>query len=94
MSYGAVLADLARLPHYREYVCSQCKQQQKVYILVIQHHCATCGRYTKLRRYAALGAEVEDVVDAVLEWLGQGADWDHAIRHKQMIDLWEDSGVD
>ena len=42
----------------------------------------------KLRRYAA-GPEIEDVIDTVLEWLGEGNDLAQAMKRKQNIDSGE-----
>jgi hypothetical protein len=39
----------------------------------------------KLRRYAAT-PEIEDVIDAVLSWLGQGREFELAMERKRVID--------
>jgi ribosomal protein L37E len=86
MSYTDVVDAIAHLPHYREVECRRCGHKQQEYILVIQTQCANCGTATKLRRYAALGSEIEDVIDAALEWLGDGDDLAQAMKRKQIID--------
>lgn len=90
MSYTKTIEDLRGLPHYREYVCSKCGHKQKTYILLIQRECEKCGTRSKLRRYAAVGAEVEDVVDAVLDWLGKGSEFEQAMKWKEIIDSFDE----
>jgi len=86
MSYSKTIEDIQKLPHYREYTCRKCGHEQKVYILVIQANCEKCGSRSKLRGYASIGSEVEDVVAAALNWLGRGKELDDALKWKQDID--------
>lgn len=86
MSYSETIEDIQNLPHYREYTCRVCGHKQKVYILLIQNECEKCGARSKLRRYAAIGSEAEDVIDAVLEWLGKGNEFEDAMKWKQFLD--------
>lgn len=86
MSYTTTIEDIQKLPHYREYTCHNCGHKQKAYILSIYRECENCGIRSKLRRYASFGAEVEDIVDIVLEWLGKGEDLEQALLRKQEID--------
>lgn len=86
MSYTNVIKDIENLPHYREYVCKQCGHQQQIYSLFIQANCEKCGTQVKLRGYASIGSEIEDVIDAVLEWLGKGKEFELALKRKQEID--------
>jgi ribosomal protein S27E len=86
MSYTDVINEIKNLPHYRKYTCVQCGHSQQIYALLIQASCEKCGRQTKLRGYAALGSEVEDVIDAVLVWLGTGDEFKAAVEGKQIID--------
>jgi len=87
MSYTDVIKDIENLPHYREYTCRQCGHKQWVYSLVIQSPCEKCGTRSKLRRYASIGSEIEDVIDTVLAWLGEGEQFKLAMDRKQVIDL-------
>ena len=91
MSYTDVVEAIAHLPHYREVECRRCGHKRKEYALTIQSQCAYCGTPTKLRGYAALDSEIEDVIDAVLEWLGEGNELAQAMKWKQMIDSDEGS---
>jgi transcription elongation factor Elf1 len=85
MSYTKVIEDIENLPHYREYTCRQCGHKQKAYILVVNSRCEQCGVCGKLRRYAA-SPEIEDVIDAVLAWLGEGEEFELAMERKRAID--------
>jgi ribosomal protein S27E len=87
MSYINVIEDIETLSHYREYKCKNCGHNQKAYVLTIQEKCEKCGQIGKLRGYSAIGSEIEDVVDAVLAWLGQGDDFESAMERKRVIDL-------
>src|SRR3972149_10897715 len=86
MSYTDVIKDIENLSHYREYICSQCGQKQKIYILRIHAGCEKCGARSKLRGFASIGSEIEDVIDAVLAWLGNGVDRESAMQRKGIID--------
>ncbi len=89
MSYTKVVEDIENLPHYREFTCMRCGHKQKVYSLVIQSHCEKCNTPVKLRRFTA-APEIEDVIDAVLFWLGEGEEFELAMERKRLIDS-EDS---
>jgi hypothetical protein len=86
MSYTAAIDEIEGLPYYREYKCPRCSYEQKAYILAIQANCNNCDRPVKLRGYASLGSEIEDVVDAVLAWLGEGNELELALERKRVID--------
>jgi DNA-directed RNA polymerase subunit RPC12/RpoP len=86
MAYSDVISHIEGLPRYREYVCPTCGHNQRAYALVIQANCEECGARVKLRGYAAVGSEVEDVIDAVLAWLGDGEDFKLAMERKRTLD--------
>jgi hypothetical protein len=65
---------------------SNCGKTQRVYSLLMQTNCHECGTRIKLRGYGAIGSEVEDVIDAVLLWLGENKDLANALQRKQEID--------
>lgn len=86
MSYSEIIEDINRLPRFREVVCTKCGYKQKVHSLTMQTNCEDCGTLLKLRGYAAMGSEIEDVIDAVLLWLGQGDEFSLAMERKRVLD--------
>ncbi len=86
MSYINCIEDIKKLPHYREYTCSNCGHKQRVYILIIQHKCEKCGELGKLRRFQSFGGETEDIIDIVLDWLGEGEEFKEALEWKRLRD--------
>ena len=83
--YTSVIQSIENLPHYREFTCRHCGYTQRVYSLTIQASRRRCGTQTKLRAYASVGAEIEDVIDTVLAWLGEGKELELAMERKRMI---------
>ena len=90
MTYPKTIEEINNLPHYREFTCNNCGHTQKVYVLVIHGKCEQCAVEYKFRGIGPIGSEIEDVIDAVLEWLGQGAEFDDAMKWKQVIDSSEE----
>jgi len=86
MPYSNIIEEIQKLPHYREYTCSKCGTKQKIFVLFIHGECSNCGTKYKFRGIAPIGSEIEDVIDAVLEWEGRGADFDEAMKWKKIID--------
>lgn len=85
MPYTDLINEIENLPHYREYTCKICGSQQKVFILTFQTTCTTCGaiswQRSRTRRH-----EIEDVIDAVLEWIGSDDVLALALQRKKAID--------
>ena len=90
MSYWETMQEVEKLPHYRVYTCGKCGQKQKVFVLVIQNKCENCGTNSKMRRYASIGSEIEDVIDSVLDWLGAGKEFEDAMKWKQLRDSYSE----
>lgn len=86
MSYTHVIQEIEGLPHYRTYQCRSCGNEQNTYTLTIHTTCQNCGTQYKLRGYGAIGCELEDVIDAVLEWIGQGNEFKLAMSRKMDLD--------
>jgi len=86
MSYTDVIKRIESLLHYKEFACSHCGHRQRAYTLLIQVHCEKCNTRLKIRGHASIGSEIEDVIDAVLSWLGQGREFELAMQRKQVID--------
>ena len=60
------------MPHFSIIECSNCKGKFRVHVLEIKGKCPNCGTISKYRGYASIGTEIQDVIDAVLEWMGEG----------------------
>jgi ribosomal protein S27E len=90
MSYIKAIEDIQNLPHYYEFTCSKCEHRQKVYALQIHDKCEQCGTEYKFRGVVPIGTEIEDVIDAVLAWLGKGGEFEDAMKRKQVIDSYEE----
>jgi transcription elongation factor Elf1 len=86
MPYSKIIEEIQKLPHYREYTCSKCGKKQQVFTLIIHGECIQCGTKYKFRGVTPIGSEVEDVIDAVLEWTGKGTEFDEAMKWKIIID--------
>lgn len=86
MSYAKIIEEIQKLPRYYEYTCSKCGHTQKVYALLIHGKCEQCGTEYKFRGVGSIGTEIEDVIDAVLAWLGKGSELEDALKRKQVID--------
>jgi len=86
MSYTYVIEQIEDLPRFREFTCTVCGHMQKAYALLIQTRCENCQEKLKLRGLASIGSEIEDVIDAVLVWLGEGEELESALKWKQVLD--------
>lgn len=81
-----IIEEIKNLPYYREYTCRNCGHKQSAYILLIQRRCENCNTITKLRGFSSIGTETEDLIDAVLEWIGKGKEFELAMERKKEID--------
>lgn len=90
MSYWSIMQEIEKLPHYREYICLKCGHKQKVLALLIQHNCENCSERYKMRSYGSIGTEVEDVIDCVLDWMGEGEVLEEIMKWKQVRDSFPD----
>jgi hypothetical protein len=91
MTYTEIIQDVESLPHYRSVTCREGGHQQEFYILEVQGQCESCKRKFKLRGYAGIGSEIEDVIDAVLAWLGTREELELALERKNAIDAWNEA---
>jgi len=90
MSYLKIIEDINALPRYRKYTCSKCGYTQRVYVQIIHGECKQCGVKYRFRGIAPIGSEVEDVIDAVLAWLGQDGEFEDAMEWKHVLDSCEE----
>lgn len=82
---GDLIDDIKALPHFREFSCTQCGESIRVHALQLYANCAACGTQQKCRSFGGLGTELEDVIDAVLEWAGKGENFDAVMKRREEI---------
>ena len=85
MSYSDIIQRIENLEHFRQVKCPACKEKQRFYILDIHGSCSTCGTKLKLRGLGSIGTEIEDVIDAVLEWMGEGKTLEVSLNRQRQI---------
>lgn len=59
---------IQKLPAFRTFACQTCGASIRVQALEIYANCQKCGLQHKTRAFGGVGTEVEDVIDAVLDW--------------------------
>jgi hypothetical protein len=85
-SYTDIIQEIEELQPYREYSCSKCGYKQKAFVLLIHKNCEQCGERAKLRGYGSIGTEIHDVLDAMLDWMGQGEEFEELLKWKKTRD--------
>jgi predicted RNA-binding Zn-ribbon protein involved in translation (DUF1610 family) len=80
-----IISEIERLPHFRPVKCTECSTEIRVQALQIYAECPKCGFRHKCRGFAAIGGEVQDVIDAVLAWAGEEESFDAVMRRRQEI---------
>lgn len=80
-----VIEEISALNHFREFKCADCNHEIKVHVLKIHAICPNCGAEKKCRGFGSIGTEIEDVIDAVLEWVGQGESFESVLERHQEI---------
>lgn len=83
---GEIIDEIKAIPHFRTFACSQCGTDCRVHALQIYCRCPECATEHKCRSFGAVGTEILDVIDAVLEWSGDGESFDAVSeRHREII---------
>lgn len=91
MGLGEVIDEIKSLAHFREFPCTKCGNPIRVHALNICAHCPNCGIEHKCRAFGGIGTEIEDVIDAVLEWAGEGETFEAVLaRHREIREDSED----
>jgi DNA-directed RNA polymerase subunit RPC12/RpoP len=80
-----VIDEIRALPHFRTYPCKTCGGQVRIHALQMYGGCIHCGERRKLRAFGGIGTEIQDVIDAVLEWAGEGESWEAVLRRREEI---------
>lgn len=96
MSYSTIIAEIESFAHFRAINCPHCNISQRHHVLQIHGQCASCGCKYRLRGQASIGSEIEDVIDAVLEWAGDDETFKHVMIRRQQIvaDLEEEEEIE
>ena len=82
---GDLISEIEQLPHFRTFLCPACGASVRVHALQIMSHCPQCGEQRKCRRFGACGTELQDIIDAVLIWAGDGESFDAVIARRAQI---------
>ncbi len=85
MSLNEVIGEIQKLEHFQIRRCSQCGSEMRSHILQIYVSCPSCETEHKIRGFGNIGTEIQDVIDAVLEWTGTEENLRAVLqRHKQI----------
>ena len=80
-----IISEIEQLPHVHTLKCKDCSTEIRVHALQIYAVCPKCGLRHKCRSFGAVGTELEDVIDAVLTWAGEGESFDAVMKRRQEI---------
>ena len=80
-----VIAEIESLEHFRFVDCSSCGEQVRIHVLQIHVDCPNCGAEMKCRAFGGIGTEIQDVIDAVLAWAGEGEEFQAVLARRQQI---------
>jgi hypothetical protein len=85
MGLGQVIDEILQLQHFRTLTCSRCQGSVRYHVLQIYAACPRCKTQHKVRAFGGIGTEIQDVIDAVLQWAGDGEGFEAVLaRHKQI----------
>jgi predicted RNA-binding Zn-ribbon protein involved in translation (DUF1610 family) len=84
-SLSAVLTEIEELAHFSVIACKGCAAELRVHVLQIYAQCPQCGASNKCRAFGGIGTEIQDVVDAVLAWAGDGENFDAVMKRRREI---------
>lgn len=80
-----IISEIEQLPHFDCIKCTGCAAEIRVHVLQIYADCPACGRQTKCRSFGGIGTEIQDVIDAVLAWAGEGEAFDAVMKRREEI---------
>lgn len=61
---------IRKLPRFRSLACNSCGVPMQVHVLQTYERCRACGTEHKCRSFGGIGTEIQDVIDAALDWAG------------------------
>ena len=79
--YLDLVREIHKLPRRRETTCLDCKTSFSYLTLDTYVKCPDCGRQTKTRSFGGYN-EPQDVIEAVLAWLGDGPTFDELMQRR------------
>ena len=79
-----IIDEIKNLPAFSPIQCPKCGHEYEVSALLIQGECPNCNLYIKYRAFSA-EKEIQDVIDAVLEWIGEGESFTAAMDRYKII---------
>ena len=85
MSLGQVIDEIRGLEHFHTLTCSTCQEPVRYHVLQLYVVCPNCQAQHKVRAYGGVGTEIQDVIDAVLDWAGDGASSDAVLKRQEEI---------
>ena len=85
LSLSDIIDEIAKLQHFQSYMCSICGHEVRYHVLQIETFCPQCGTKSKVRGYGSIGIEIQDVIDAVLEWAGEGEEFEAVMLRQRGI---------
>ena len=85
MSLGEIINEIHRLEHFHTLACSKCQQLIRYHVLQISATCPACATQHKVRSLGGISTEIQDVIDAVLEWAGEGESFKAVMKRRDEI---------
>jgi hypothetical protein len=85
MGLGSVLDEIGALPHFRTLVCATCGSEARYHVLQFYAICPECQQQHKVRAFGGIGTEIQDVIDAVLAWAGEGETYEAVLARYREI---------
>ncbi len=80
------IEEIRQLSHWNDCGCKKCGTAFRVHALQIYAKCPNCGLSHECRAFGGTGTEIQDIIDAVLEWAGEGEEFEAVMtRHEQII---------
>jgi hypothetical protein len=87
MNLSELIKEIQGLEHFRTSACVSCGEPVRYHTLQIYAECLHCSTKTRVRAFGGIGTEIQDIVDAVLEWAGKDDELDAVIRRYHKIKL-------
>lgn len=82
---GEVIDEIAQLRHFHSFACKKCGLRIRYHVLEGYVSCQKCNTQHKVRGFGGIGTEIQDVIDAVLEWTGEGETFEAVLRRHKVI---------